>query len=226
MLILFIAVALLSKSSTSTMTILAFCSSEGIVMLLRKGGAARVTAIVAAVVLLPFVLYTALFPDFLLQMIGKDPTLTGRTDLWALVVDDIAKRPLLGWGYSAFWSPNSPAAVEISTALMWYVPQAHNGLLEILLNIGIVGAALFIFLWARTVRLALQCLHTQEKALAISTLYSCGGILLLGITESVLIEPAQISTSVFFITGLMCEVAVKTARRHLLLARLNQRPIM
>lgn len=37
--------------------------------------------------------------------------LSGRTDIWDFVNFEIAKRPLLGWGYESFWltGPNSPA---------------------------------------------------------------------------------------------------------------------
>jgi exopolysaccharide production protein ExoQ len=214
MLILFIVVALLSKSATSFMIIFAFCGSDGIIAIFRKGGAARVMAIGATVILLPAVAFAALFPDSLLQLIGKDPTLTGRTELWAYVLADIAKKPLLGWGYAGFWQPSNPAQVEISMIVKWYVPQAHNGLLEMLLDVGTIGTALFIFLWARNVWLALQCLRTPEKALAISSFFSCAGIFLVGISESVLMEPLQIATSLFFITGLMCERAVRAAATY------------
>jgi len=214
MLILFTVVALLSKSATSFMTIFAFCGVDGIIALHRKGGGARIMAIGATVILTPAVAFATLFPDSLLEMIGKDPTLTGRTYLWAYVLIEIAQTPLLGYGYSVFWSPNNAAAAEISTILGWTVAHAHNGLLEMLLNVGIVGTALFIFLWARNVRLALQCLRTPEKALAISSLFACGGIFLLGISEAVLMEPFQILTHVLFITGLMCERAVREARRR------------
>ena len=79
-------------------------------------------------------------PDSLLELIGKDPTLTGRTDIWGYVIPFIYQRPLLGWGYAAFWSTQDPAAWEIANALRWFSPQAHNGLLEILLSGGLVAA--------------------------------------------------------------------------------------
>jgi exopolysaccharide production protein ExoQ len=210
MLILFTAMGLAANSATSFMTIFAFCGLDGFITLFRKGGAARIMAIGAMVFLLPLVAVAVLFPDSLLEMIGKDPSLTGRTDLWAYILTYIDQKPLLGWGYSVFWS--SSDAIRISTILGWVVPQAHNGLLELLLSIGIVGTAFFIFLWARNVQLALRCLRTPEKALAISSFLSCVGILLLATSESVMLEPAQISTSVFFITGLMCERALRAAR--------------
>ncbi len=211
-LILFTLLALLGKSATSFMMIFVFCSLELFITFFRKGGAARVVASSAMILLLPLVALATIFPDSLLELMGKDPTLTGRTELWAYVLADIAQKPLLGWGYSAFWSPNDPAAAEISTILKWYVPQAHNGLLEMLLNAGVVGTAFFIFLWVRNIWLARQCLRTPEKPLAISSFLSCAGIFLLGISETVLMDPFQITASVLFITGLMSERAVLAAR--------------
>jgi O-antigen ligase len=214
MLTLFTIVALASQSATSFLTIFAFCGVNIIITLLRKGAVGCFITIGAVVLAAPMVIVAAAFQDSLLKLMGKDPSLTGRTDLWAYVLTDIAEKPFSGWGYSAFWSPNNPAAVEISQVLKWYVPQAHNGLLEMLLNVGLVGTAFFIFLWTRNIWLALRCLCTPQKGLAISSLLSFGGIFLIGISETVLIEPLQVFTSLFFITGLMCERAVHAARRR------------
>ena len=163
-------------------------------------------------VLVPILVVVAVDPGPILEMIGKDPTLTGRTDLWTYVINDISLKPLLGWGYYGFWSPNNPAAIEISAALRWFVTQAHNGLLEMLLNVGVVGTAIFIFLFVRNVILAFRCLRTSAKALAISTIIVCVGILTIGVSETVLLAATQPWTSMFFITGLMCEQAVRAAK--------------
>jgi exopolysaccharide production protein ExoQ len=214
MLTLFTIVALASRSATSFMTIFAFCGANSFIALFRRGPAARIMAIGTVLLIVPVVVVAAAFPELLFELIGKDPTLTGRTELWAYVLTDIAEKPWLGWGYSAFWSHSNPAAVEISEVLKWYVPQAHNGILEMLLNVGLIGTALFVFLWARNVYLALRCLRTPQKDLAISSLLTCGGIFLIGISETVLIEPLQVFTSLFFITGSMCEQAVHAAGRR------------
>jgi O-antigen ligase len=98
--------------------------------------------------------------------------------------------------------------MKISTALGWVVPQAHNALLEMLLEIGIVGAAFFLFLWARNVGLAIRCMNTSSTQLAMSSLLCCIGVFVQGITESVLIEP-NIWMIVFCSLGLLCENAVR-----------------
>jgi exopolysaccharide production protein ExoQ len=150
--------------------------------------------------------------DTLLELIGKDPTLTGRTELWAYVIPDIWMKPWLGWGYFGFWSSSNPAAVEISDAMGQVMPQAHNGLLEFLLNVGVLGTALFAFILIRTIVLAVRCLRTPERALAISTITCCVGILMEGVSETVLLAPTQSLTPVLFITGLMCERALWVAK--------------
>ena len=208
-------VAALSKSMTSLMTIATFCGTDLVIALIRRGGIPRVLAICASAVALPLLVLAAAFPDTVLEMLGKDPTLTGRTDIWAAVVADIWKRPWLGWGFLAFWSPLNPAAAEIADTFHWFVPQAHNGLLEMLLNLGVIGTVLLICFWARNVRLGLRCLRTPEKASAISCLLLCAGVVLVGISETVLLAPFEASTCVFFVTGFFCERAIWIAhRRH------------
>jgi exopolysaccharide production protein ExoQ len=213
MLFVFLAMAYASKSTGALLATLLFCGISGFDSLWRRGGAARSTAVILAVILAPSLILALAAPDTLLEMIGKDPTLTGRTEIWAYVNKDIGMKPLLGWGYYVFWEETNQYAAEISSAVHWEVPNAHNGLLEFLLDVGVVGTALFAFILMRTIVLAVRCLRTPERALAISTLSCCMGILLVGVSETVLLTSTQSSTPLMFITGLMCERALYVARR-------------
>jgi exopolysaccharide production protein ExoQ len=223
-LIVFGGVALLAKSATSLLAIFAFYCVDGIITLCRKGGPSLLLGLFSIILLVPIAAIVAYDPDPLLEMIGKDPTLTGRTELWGYVINDIQMKPLLGWGYYAFWSLDNPAAMEISDKVQWFVPEAHNGLLEMLLNAGVVGTAFFVFLLFRNISLGLRCLRTHQTALAISTLLACGGIVLVGVSESILMEPLEISTTIFFATGMLCESAIRAAkpRRYPIALRSNQ----
>jgi exopolysaccharide production protein ExoQ len=214
MLFLFLGMAYASKSATALLAALLFCGISGFDSLWRKGRAARMAGVIIAVVLAPVIIVPVAAPDTLLEMIGKDPTLTGRTEIWAYVIQDIWMKPLLGWGYFGFWYPSNPAALEIFTAMGILLPHAHNGLLECLLSIGVLGTALFAFILIRNFVLAVQCLRTPERALAISTISCCAGIVLIGVSESVLLSPAQSSTPVTFITGLMCERTAHAAKQR------------
>ena len=178
---------------------------------MMKGGAVRIVAIGLIALLLPAIVLLAVFPDSVFELLGKDPTLTGRTDIWAYVIPDIYEKPWFGWGYAGFWVISNPAAMEIGEALHWFSPQAHNGLLESLVNVGVVGTAGFVYLLIRNMRLGLRCLNTREKAMAVSCLLCCMGIILIGITEAVLIFCGP-WTTVLFITGFSCERALRVAR--------------
>jgi exopolysaccharide production protein ExoQ len=212
MLFVFLGMAYASNSTAALLAALLFCGISGFDSLWRKGGAARLTGVIFAVLIAPILIVAVAAPDTFLELIGKDPTLTGRTEIWAYVNTDIGMKPWLGWGYFGFWHPTNPAALEIDNAVHWVVPNAHNGLLECLLNVGALGTALFAFILIRIIVLAVWCLRTPERALAISTISCCVGILLVGVSETVLLEATQSSTPVMFITGLMCERALYVAK--------------
>jgi exopolysaccharide production protein ExoQ len=200
MIILFVGLAFADKSATSMMTILLFCAVE--IILFISG---RYVMIILAIVSIPVLLLILLSPDLILDFLGKDATLTGRTDLWRFVDIDIAQRPLLGWGFDAFWSPGNPLANDISANLGWHVPHAHNGLRELLLEVGVVGTSLFVIVFARNIWIATRCLRTPAKELGKTLLLCCGGILLVGISEEVLVDPSQISVGLLFVMGLTGE---------------------
>lgn len=210
----FAGVAAASRSATALLTIFVFFGADRLIALYRKGGSARTAAAFATAILVPILLIVAFDPDPLLELIGKDPTLTGRTEIWAFVTDDIAQKPFLGWGYFGFWVVDNPAAREIGDTLKWFVPQAHNGLLEMLLQIGFFGTGLFLLIFVRNLVFAVQSLKGSARDLAISTILYYIGILMLGVSETVLLAPTQSSTTVFFITGLMCERVLARSKQR------------
>ncbi|MCL6752172.1 O-antigen ligase family protein [Nostoc sp. CCCryo 231-06] len=71
---------------------------------------------------------------------GKDLTFNGRSDLWELVMSKILERPWLGYGYSGFWTSN--AASKLRATYEW-ASNAHNGFLELLLELGFLGFLTF-----------------------------------------------------------------------------------
>src|SRR5208337_3809122 len=204
-------VTIKSESMTSLLAIVLFVCLGTAIQSLQKRGTARILVLNGIFIVLPVALIAAFNQHFLLETLGKDPTLTGRTDIWNFVIPDIYHRPLLGWGYRAFWTFDNPAAFEIADALHMWLPQAHNGILEMLLSVGLVGTVYFIYLWGRTVWLSLKCMRTSESAMATTCVLSCAGVVLVGVSETVVLYSGAI-TFVFFITGFFCERAVTTAR--------------
>ncbi|MGB3190019.1 MAG: O-antigen ligase [Limnoraphis sp.] len=104
-----------------------------------------------------YFLYTE-YSEEMFQAIGKDPSLTGRADIWFWVGEMIEKRPLLGYGFKAFWNGLDGPSAYIIRAARWDVPYSHNGVLDLLLDIGYVGLLLyimgFVIMLVRSIRLA------------------------------------------------------------------------
>ncbi len=100
---------------------------------------------------------------YVLRGFGKDLTLTGRTDIWLMVIDKIQERPWLGYGFSAFWNGIDGPSAYIINALRWSVPDAHNGFLDFILQLGLLGFLLFILIaWITMFQsLCLAKAHTQ-----------------------------------------------------------------
>jgi exopolysaccharide production protein ExoQ len=81
----------------------------------------------------------------LLTALGRDPSLTGRTPMWGVALTRLMERPLLGFGRGAFWAPRSPYALEAGLAVApgFIPPHGHNGFIDLLLDVGFIGFALF-----------------------------------------------------------------------------------
>ena len=82
--------------------------------------------------------------EIVLGALGRDITLSGRTELWSLVWDKIQERPLLGYGYSGFWLGLEGESASIWLATGSEVPAADNGFLDLWLNVGLLGVAVFV----------------------------------------------------------------------------------
>ena len=80
--------------------------------------------------------------------VGRDPTLTGRSNIWNAVLS-MHTNPLVGTGYESFWlGPR----LEKVWVLAGGVSEAHNGYLEVYLNQGLIGLFLLGALLIATYR--------------------------------------------------------------------------
>jgi len=94
------------------------------------------------------------------RALGKDPTLTGRLQIWRAVMSPIFKRPLLGFGYSAFWLGTKGESINVVLATGYRnLANAENGILQLWLELGIVGVFVFLYTLFQACRNALFCLR-------------------------------------------------------------------
>ena len=145
--------------------------------------------IVGCLPLLGAALWAAISPDTLFGLLGKDTTLTGRTDLWPYVVEVIQERPWLGWGYRSFWQVDNLRAVELWYKVLWIVPEAHNGLLGVLVDVGYIGCGAFVYVFLASGITAAQNLKAGNSAIGITAIMSFVGFLFYGVTEEIFLNP-------------------------------------
>jgi exopolysaccharide production protein ExoQ len=73
-------------------------------------------------------------------IVGRDPTLTGRTEIWEVLLR-ANTNPILGTGYETFW---------LGPRLQWIwqqvgtINEAHNGYLQVYLHLGLIGVFLLV----------------------------------------------------------------------------------
>lgn len=79
----------------------------------------------------------------MLQLLGKTPTLTDRTEVWADAMA-LVDSPIFGAGFESFWLGER---LEKMWSKWWWQPiQAHNGYIETYLNLGGVGLLLLVIM--------------------------------------------------------------------------------
>jgi exopolysaccharide production protein ExoQ len=80
--------------------------------------------------------------DSVTSALGRSSNLSGRTEIWSLVLSAIAERPIAGYGYSGFWLGATPESAVINRVMGGLIMYSHNGYLEILLTLGVIGLLL------------------------------------------------------------------------------------
>jgi O-antigen ligase len=79
----------------------------------------------------------------------------------------IAESPLLGYGYDAFWSDYYGPAAEFRAASGWLTaPHAHNGIINLWLDLGLIGVLLLVVsviaVFRRAVEMAMVSTSVEE----------------------------------------------------------------
>jgi exopolysaccharide production protein ExoQ len=76
-----------------------------------------------------------------LKLLNRDPTLTGRVFIWQQAMA-LQPNPILGAGFESFWLGDR--LKKMWDIHWWHPNEAHNGYIEIYLNLGIVGCVLLL----------------------------------------------------------------------------------
>jgi O-antigen ligase len=158
------------------------------------------------------ILFVYLLPDYLaslFRLFGKDLTLTGRIDIWSLLLEEIQKHLLHGYGFGGYWVSNNHLIDVFLEEYFWVPNQAHNGYLDILNETGGIGILILILM----VIFYFTNLNNSEKPnffkwFVIATL-------ILNITESTLFVPNMLTGVLFTFSyiALYTEIIIKDFTR-------------
>jgi exopolysaccharide production protein ExoQ len=133
---------ILANSATSTVS---FALGAGLMLVTSLRFMRRKPAAVHVLVVLVIVTASSLMllggAGSVTHALGRNQNLTGRTDIWAAVIP-LARNPLVGAGFESFWL--SPRVHERLWAVFTGLPlnEAHNGYIEVYLELGWVGLGL------------------------------------------------------------------------------------
>jgi len=148
----------LSRSVTGALVFCAVVATIPLYRLLRTKITAAIPIVVGVVlaVLGSGVIIANSLPA-IFQLLNRSPQLTGRTELWNAVVMAIMKRPLIGYGFNAFWQGMTGASATVMLTVQWLPLHSHNGFLDLMLDLGLLGLVTFALgyfaLWRRAIKL-------------------------------------------------------------------------
>lgn len=113
------------------------------------GRPARVRALCLAILLAGGLTFFFTGTQDVASTLGRQSNLSGRTDIWAALLHSVPS-PIIGAGFESYWiSPSVDQAWRTLSRAGWWHPEvlvteAHNGYIEIYLNLGWVGIGLLV----------------------------------------------------------------------------------
>jgi exopolysaccharide production protein ExoQ len=176
---------LVSRSGTSLVSLLAALSVMALVLLVTMLPRNIRGLVLVASLLILMVSVAAMLSmggqEWLLKSLGKNTTLTGRTELWEIGSHVGWKKPLFGHGYSAFWVHGQPLAEQLWAK--FYIAERtgfhfHNIYVQAFVDLGFVGLGLIVLLVAfnliSSLRACLKNEHSPEiiLLLALSVMFA------------------------------------------------------
>lgn len=150
-----------SKTSIGLMFVTPLLASCLIGLFTIKDSLARIFATVICVILVATVAAAAVLIPFgisdISELIFHDTTFTGRTKIWAFAGHYISQSPYIGYGFGSFWAVGE-ATRALGEGFIEGLVQAHNGYVDVVLEMGYVGlfivTVLIITLLVNILRLA------------------------------------------------------------------------
>jgi exopolysaccharide production protein ExoQ len=147
--------------------------------------------------------------EWLMKVMNKDITFSGRTQIWTAVIESIVKHPWLGYGYNAFWNGIQGESGLVYSQIRFLIGHSHNGYLEVLLELGVIGLVLIAACIVFAFRDAARSLHGHRRLYVQWCIGILLTILISNIDESYLGAVNELPTILFVVA---CVGLAKEAR--------------
>ena len=145
-----VAVAVLALTRSSTVIVAAVAVLLVAVFLefvRRTSGRARTVVFASGIAIALLGIVAAILARApLLGLLGKSGDLTNRLDIWERVGELAMQRPVAGWGWVSYWAPWVEPFDDLVVIKGVTYLQAHNAWLDVFLQLGAIGVALFALL--------------------------------------------------------------------------------
>jgi O-antigen ligase len=187
---------LLSRSKTSFLVMLVTLIAVTLVKSIFSKKYGLTVFSIISFTLLIFISFIGKNFEVILALLGKDATLTGRIPLWKMVWECFLEKPFFGFGYSGFWSIPQSGSYYISEVL-FDSPNAHNGYIDILINIGIFGILFFLYSLQKNIFLSIELIHSKRNYLSLIPFALFTFFTIYNITESFLLVQNSFTWIIF-----------------------------
>ncbi|MGF1476348.1 MAG: O-antigen ligase family protein [Geminicoccaceae bacterium] len=209
-----------SKSTTALLIAMAGFSTFLMVFAFQHATKLAIMLVCAGLVVTPMIglmIWQFDLIALVLNFFGKDFNLSSRVPLWSLLWPFVEDRFWLGYGYGAFWQLDLPW-IDLIEARLNFVPfYSHNGVMELLLNGGVILLAAFAWVYlttfARAIVFSLSKASRPEMGFPLVFLI----IFLLGnVTEATILSRNDLFWTLFvaFSALLLKEVSLKLGDRQ------------
>lgn len=121
------------------------------------------------------------------SLFGKSSTLTGRTHIWSAVITAIKQKPTFGYGFAGVWFEKTGPTAVIWKHIGFTAYEAHDLYLDIWLQLGLVGIALFVVVAVMAALRLLPAVRQKDPGFRWITLIFMA-LLIEGIVESDLLS--------------------------------------
>ncbi|HYK36745.1 O-antigen ligase [Alloacidobacterium sp.] len=162
-------------------------------------------------------------PSNIFSLVGRDSTMSGRLEIWNAVIPKIMAHPWLGYGYSSFWlGMEGQSSADIWSILRWPVPHSHNGFLDLLEELGVVGLGLFLAGFIMSLRHGLQWARNQRTAIGLWPLAYLSFMFLFNLSEGSILRQDNLFWALYIATSVFVVVKTKELSPELLQDSLTQ----